>query len=138
MQLLTKATHSRQDRGAEGSPGLDPGEEKVCARVSEASKVLLHLRQPREGLTKKGTSQARNENLLLARLLLTYHPTGAFLCPWPTAQGNVLHLDPVHIPHTYSTSYYPSTQRSQAPSFQGPRAAKVTQTEREQSLHLNF
>lgn len=43
----------RQGRGAEGSPSLDPGKEKVRTRVSKAYKELLHLRQPREGLTKK-------------------------------------------------------------------------------------
>ena len=50
------ADHScagRQDRGVVGSPSLDPGKEKVHARVSAAYKDLLHLRQPREGLTKK-------------------------------------------------------------------------------------
>lgn len=43
----------RQNRGAKGNPGLDAGKEKVHARVSEAYKELLHLRQRREGLTKK-------------------------------------------------------------------------------------
>lgn len=83
-------------------------------------------------------SQARNGNLLLARPLLTKHPAGSFLHPWPTVQSHVLYLDPVHIPHAYSTSHHPSTQRSQAPSFLGPHSAKVTQIERQQILHLNF